>query len=53
MTQPQYLRRDEHPTMPVIYRWKDGRKYRCSEREFSKLLADMAMERIQQRGVQR
>ena len=51
-TQPKYLRRDDHPTRPVIYLWIDGRKYRCSEKEFNKMLADMAMARIQ-KGVQR
>jgi hypothetical protein len=40
MTYPQFLRRDEHPTMPVIYRWIDNRVYRCSESEWRRMKDD-------------
>jgi hypothetical protein len=56
MTQPKFIRRDDHPTMPVIYRLSvKGVKcetWRCSEKLFNDMLADMAMARMQ-RGGQR
>lgn len=36
----QFIRRDEHQTKPVVYLWKDGRKYRCSESEWQRMKDD-------------
>lgn len=35
-----FIRRDEHETQPVVYQWTDGRKYRCSEKEWSRMEKD-------------